>query len=702
MTIFDSMEQFIAQPRVTSLATRHGRTVATVARLAKKKDKYVSTLVEITGGAPRTLTRSVKGEVLMAIGERGEVYFTSGRDDARGEGESNALWMLPPSGEARVVLRTPGSIGSVTAEGGKLLLTVNVFPGRSLEEDAKLVAERKERGVSAILHEGFPVRFWDHDLGPAYPKLFVADAPELEDFSVEGPKGGVPDGAAAEGVSGDHGASGEHGAAGEAGDAAGGESKLPTSEVKLRHVPTPAGRLAGVAFSPDGARALVTISQTVKDSTEQVFTVWEVELASGEAREVAIAPREREDVPDYRSYSAGSYSPEGTRAVVFVESGNVDGQPLQSWAEVWDRGSGQRTRVEFGDWPSEVAWLSESAFVLGAPRRGRQSLYVVDLEKGTASLLTHDDFAYTNVGVREGTIYALRSAINQPPCPVSVALDSTVKELAPLTPAVQAPGRLDEVTAHGEDGTEVRAWLWLPEGASAEAPAPLLVFVHGGPWGTWNDWTWRWNPGPFAAKGYAVLLPDPAISTGYGQHMIDRGNDAIGDAPYTDILALVDAAEARADISGERTALLGGSYGGYMANWMAGHTGTRFSCIVSHASLWNVGQMAGTTDNGGWYEWMMPTQEAIYSPHRFAEQIEVPMLVIHGDRDYRVPIGQSHALWQALNRVAKVRGHKFLYFPDENHWVLKPSNSLVWYQTVMAFVDQHVLGKEWHAPELLG
>lgn len=89
-------------------------------------------------------------------------------------------------------------------------------------------------------------------------------------------------------------------------------------------------------------------------------------------------------------------------------------------------------------------------------------------------------------------------------------------------------------------------------------------------------------------------------------------------------------------------------------------------------------------------------------PHRFADQIEVPMLIIHGDKDYRVPVGQSHALWQALNRVAKVRGHKFLYYPDENHWILKPSNSMVWYQTVMAFVDHHVLGKEWERPELLG
>ena len=135
---------------------------------------------------------------------------------------------------------------------------------------------------------------------------------------------------------------------------------------------------------------------------------------------------------------------------------------------------------------------------------------------------------------------------------------------------------------------------------------------------------------------------------------------------------------------------------------MAGHTGDRFSCIVTHASLWNVDFMGRTTDNGEWHEWMAPTQAKTYSPHAFAEQIEVPMLVIHGDKDYRVPLSQSHALWHALLRDSKVDGHRFLYYPDENHWILKPSNSLVWYETVMAFLAQHVRGDEWRRPELLG
>ena len=136
----------------------------------------------------------------------------------------------------------------------------------------------------------------------------------------------------------------------------------------------------------------------------------------------------------------------------------------------------------------------------------------------------------------------------------------------------------------------------LPETASAESPAPLLLWVHGGPTSSWNTWSWRWNPWLMAARGYAVLLPDPALSTGYGQDFIARGHRDWGARPCADIMAVTDAALARPDIDADRVAMMGGSYGGYMANWMAGHT-DRFKAIVSHAGLWTLDQMFGTTDH---------------------------------------------------------------------------------------------------------
>ena len=208
-----------------------------------------------------------------------------------------------------------------------------------------------------------------------------------------------------------------------------------------------------------------------------------------------------------------------------------------------------------------------------------------------------------------------------------------------------------------------------------------------------------------AAQGYAVLLPDPALSTGYGTPFVARGWGSWGKAPYTDLMASTDAVEAREDIDESRTAAMGGSFGGYMANWVAGHT-DRFRAIVTHASLWALDQFGPTTD-APWY-WgreMTPEMARENSPHLSVDQIVTPMLVVHGDHDYRVPIGEGLRLWSEL--AARASGdaaefpHRFLYFPDENHWVLTPQHAKVWNETVLAFLDHHVLGREWVTPDLL-
>jgi dipeptidyl aminopeptidase/acylaminoacyl peptidase len=208
-----------------------------------------------------------------------------------------------------------------------------------------------------------------------------------------------------------------------------------------------------------------------------------------------------------------------------------------------------------------------------------------------------------------------------------------------------------------------------------------------------------------AAHGYAVLLPDPALSTGYGRAFLARGWGRWGAEPYTDLMAVTDAAQRRPEIDGTRTAVMGGSFGGYMANWIAGHT-DRFAAVVTHASLWALDQFGPTTDLPGyWLREMTPHMRVEHSPHRHADAITSPMLVIHGDRDFRVPIGEALRLWWDL--VARHDGppetlpHRFLYFPDENHWVLRPSHARLWYATVLAFLDHHVRGAPWQTPELL-
>lgn len=642
----DFLTDLISQPRICALvARRTGPVIAQVQALSAKKDSYVSSLYEL-GESPHRLTTSVKGESLLAIGEEGELYFTSERPDEEAEEGEKTLWMLPRRGEARVILRRMGAISSLTCAGGKLFLIADVLAGAAGEEDeAKIRAERSELGVSAILYEDFPTRYWDKDLGPGAPALLSMPA--------------------------------------------GYDAELTRWEL-------PEGRLVDISVSEDGQIVLATVQNRVgMDRFTSVYRLRE------EGKPEPLVLSEALTGEGLTSYEAGPISPDGQRVALLVGTGNRDGDPLRCWMEICDL-SGERRRPapDFTDWPGDITWIDDSTIAFTAARRGRQSVYRLDLEADEITLVTDDDYAYSNLLAHADGIYALRTSILRAPAPVLLK-DGEVIELANPAGDFAAPGRLTEVEATAEDGTALRSWLVLPEEVPDEG-APLVVFAHGGPWGSWNSWTWRWNPGPFADRGYAILLPDPAISTGYGQQMIDRGNDQLGGTPFTDIMALTDAAVARDDINAERTAFAGGSYGGYMANWVAGHTGKRFRAIVTHASLWNLDMMGRTTDNGSWHEWTNPTQEADFSPHRFAEQIEVPMLVIHGDRDYRVPISQGQALWHALLRDAKVGGHKFLYFPDEGHWILKPQNAKVWYDTFLAFLDQHVFCSTFDRPRLLG
>jgi dipeptidyl aminopeptidase/acylaminoacyl peptidase len=301
-------------------------------------------------------------------------------------------------------------------------------------------------------------------------------------------------------------------------------------------------------------------------------------------------------------------------------------------------------------------------------------------------------------------VFALRSSYGSPPEVVRIDADRSITPLPTPGLPLDLPGRVTEVAARADDGADLRGWLVLPRGASTERPAPLVLWVHGGPLSSFSSWSWRWCPHLLAERGYAVLLPDPALSTGYGRAFVQRGWGNWGQRTFGDLMAITDAALQRPDLDATRSAAMGGSFGGYMANWIAGHT-DRFKAIVTHAGLWALDQFHGSTDIGTQWEREMgdpyrdPTRWMENSPNRHIASVRTPMLVIHGMRDYRVPIGEALRLWTDLRRHEVPS--RYLLFPDENHWILKPGNVRVWYDVVLAFLDQHVLGQEWRQPELL-
>ncbi len=247
----------------------------------------------------------------------------------------------------------------------------------------------------------------------------------------------------------------------------------------------------------------------------------------------------------------------------------------------------------------------------------------------------------------------------------------------------------------GSENAKVQGFVLRPPNFDAKKKYPVKFLIHGGPQGAWgDDWNFRWNPQLFAANGYVVVTINPRGSTGYGQKFIDDINGDWGGRAYEDLMKGLDHAEVKYPfIDKTRECALGASYGGYMINWILGHS-DRFRCLVSHDGMFNAESAYGATEELWFNEWEFKgqpwTNRALYqkwSPHNYAANFKTPTLVIHGQRDYRLDVAEGFQLFTTLQR----RGveSKMLYFPDEGHWVLKPQNSRLWYQTVNDWVDQH-------------
>jgi dipeptidyl aminopeptidase/acylaminoacyl peptidase len=388
---------------------------------------------------------------------------------------------------------------------------------------------------------------------------------------------------------------------------------------------------------------------------------------------------------------------------------------------------------KFDDWVDEFAWgASSQQIAFTSDIRGEANIYLTSLKYGTATQITRmGEFGDLHLlaipdrpGMIEkggvGAVVASRMSIDRPAEVVQVGIgdtredvkdqpgvdaidDSPVGEVTHLNDALLSQLDLPKMESFwftAKDGTKLQGFVIPPPGYDPQKKYPVKFLIHGGPQGAWgDDWSYRWNAELFAANGYVVVMINPRGSVGYGQAIVDGVNGDWGGKPFTDLMTGLDYAEQHYPfIDKTRECALGASYGGYMADWILGHT-DRFKCIVSHDGMFNAESAFGSTEEDWFNIWEFKGHPWDYygkpedqnpfrkwSPSLSAKNFKTPTLVVHSQLDYRLDVSEGFQLFDTLQMLGVPS--KMLYFPDEGHWVLKPQNSQLWYKTVNDWVDE--------------
>jgi dipeptidyl aminopeptidase/acylaminoacyl peptidase len=443
--------------------------------------------------------------------------------------------------------------------------------------------------------------------------------------------------------------------------------------------------------SPDSAE-LVYATRTDPDAAISTNSdLFIVPVSGGVPRQ--ITSRQGSD-------DAPAYSPDGHW--IAYRSQSRPGFESDLWElHLYDRrtDSSRRIAEDFSQSVESINWTPDSkSLIVTALENGKQGIFQVRLSDGKWSRMyargSVDGIEISRDGRR---VYFQRSSLDRPNEIFSLSWKGEVAnqlthENDSLFSAIEM-GDVTDFWTKGAGQVLVQSFMVKPPGFDRSRKYPAIVLIHGGPQGAWSDsWSYRWNPQIFAARGYVVLMPNPRGSTGYGQKFVDEISRDWAGKVYEDLMNAVDAFSALPFVDGSRLGAAGASYGGYMVNWILGHT-DRFKALFSHAGLYNLESFYGATEELWFPEWEFggpvwenPELYEQWSPHRFAKNFNTPTLVSHGELDFRVPVGEGLQLFTALQR----RGvpSRLLYFPDEGHWVLKPLNSGLWYATFLDWFDR--------------
>lgn len=398
------------------------------------------------------------------------------------------------------------------------------------------------------------------------------------------------------------------------------------------------------------------------------------------------------------------YSPDG-KLIAFISMERAGFEADQKQLFIYDREKKTYSNLtdNYDLSVNEVVWSKDSKSIFfTAEKEVNVSVFKISIETKKLSTIIKDNYNSSLKISDDGQkLFFKRQKSTLPYEIFSANIDGTeVTQISKINQDLLASLEMNEIEtfwSEGAEGVKIQSILVKPPFFDDTKKYPMIFLIHGGPQGNWSDdFHYRWNTQMFAAQGYVVVAPNPTGSTGYGQELTDGVSQDWGGQPYRDLMNAYDyALENYSFIDKNNTFAAGASYGGYMINWLSTQT-DRFKALVSHCGVWNLESMYGSTEEIWFPEWEFGgtpwNNRELYqkwSPHQFAENIKTPILVIHGANDFRVPESQAFELFTTLQRLGVES--KFLYFPDEYHFVTKPQNAKLWWNTIYDWFNNHYM-----------
>ena len=653
-----SVRDMLAMDRISDpQLSPDGRRIVFVVRetdLEANRGRTDLWVVGIDGSGSRRLTSDPAGDSNPRWAPDGaSIYFLSTR------GGSSQVWRLPiDGGEAQRITDLPLDVTSlvVAPDGQRLAFSMEVFPDCATpactRERLDALAAAKSSGR---LYERLFVRHWDTWKDGRRSHLFVM-----------GENGEVVD------------------------VMRGMDADCPSK---------PFGGPEEYVFAPDSASLIFSAKDAGK--SEAWSTDWDLYQAPVDGSAPPLELTRDNEAWD----TAPIFSPDGkTLAHLAMARPGFESDRLRIVLHTWP---GLEKRELTSDWdrsPSSLAWSRDGkTLYANAANLGHKSLFAIDVASGRVSTVVESGTVRAMAAAGDRVVYAL-DHLRSPTELYTVRPDgreaTRITRLNDTKVAAARMGEPEQFTFAGWNGETVHGWVVKPVDFDAARKWPVAFLIHGGPQGSFgNDFHYRWNPQAYAGAGYAAVMIDFHGSIGYGQAFTDSISGDWGGKPLEDLQkGLAAALERYPWLDGERVAALGASYGGYMINWIAGQWPDRFRCLVNHdgnlderLSYYNTEELWFPEWERGGTPWDSPEAYSKHNPIDHVEKWRTPMLVIHGALDYRVVDTQGISTFTALQR----RGipSQFLYFPDENHWVLKPHNSIQWHETVLAWLDRWTKGE---------